>query len=129
MNNYMNPYSMPTQQILQANGIDSARQIRLAPNSSALIADATMPIVYRCIADSMGVVNVEAFDIAPHKQVEQQTMTEAINEMNARLRKLEENYESIITRNESSKKSNEYDKKFKKSASIIQSDDAEQSKL
>ena len=113
MNQYLNPYqnfqqpnTLPSQQILQANGMDSVKQIRLMPNSSVLVADATLPIVYRCISDGVGVVNVEAFDIVPHKseaEIEQQTLMATISDMNARLSKLEEinNGKSTTSRNKS----------------------------
>lgn len=78
MINQYNPYYMPTysqtlpqQQIPTANGRASADNIKLAPNSSVLVADSTLPIIYRCISDSLGNVTITSFDITPHKDEEQ----------------------------------------------------------
>ena len=63
--------TLPQQQIPTANGRASVDNIKLAPNSSVLIADSTMPIIYRCVSDSLGNVTVLSFDISPHKEDEQ----------------------------------------------------------
>lgn len=65
------PNILPAQQILQANGKASIDMIRLAPNSSVLIADTTAPIIWRCVSDSLGNITSEPFDIIPHKDEEQ----------------------------------------------------------
>lgn len=44
-------YTLPPQQILQANGKASIDAIRMSPNSSVLIADTTEPIVWKCVSD------------------------------------------------------------------------------
>ena len=75
---------LPAQQILQANGKASIDMIRLAPNSSVLIADTTAPIVWRCTSDSLGNVTSEAFDIIPHKD-EEQIKQESLEQRIARL--------------------------------------------
>ena len=93
----MYPYNvLPAQQIPQANGKASIDMIRLAPNSSVLIADTTAPIVWRCVSDSLGNVTAEPFDISPHKD-EEQIIKESIEE---RLSRLENIYESFITESE-----------------------------
>ena len=66
-NNFMYPNVLPAQQILQANGRASVNAMRMSPNSSALVADTNLPVVYKCTSDSLGNVTVEAFDISPHK--------------------------------------------------------------
>ena len=60
-------YTLPPQQILQANGKASIDAIRMSPNSSVLIADTTEPIVWKCVSDGLGNVTAEAFDITHHK--------------------------------------------------------------
>ena len=75
---------LPAQQIPQANGKASIDMIRLAPNSSILIADTTAPIVWRCTSDSLGNVTSEAFDITPHKD-EEQIKQESLEQRIARL--------------------------------------------
>lgn len=99
---YMTPYMpqsnniLPPQQILQANGKASIDMLRMSPNSSALIADQTAPIVWKCVSDSLGNVTAEPYDIIRHKSEEEKTQ-ENINalilNMNERLSKLEQDYE------------------------------------
>ena len=94
-------YTLPPQQILQANGKSSIDAIRMSPNSSVLIADSTEPIVWKCVSDSLGNVTAEAFDISHHKtdeEVEKETTANLLNEISDRLKRLEFNYESIINR-------------------------------
>ena len=95
-------YTLPPQQILQANGKTSIDAIRMSPNSSVLIADTTAPIVWKCVSDGLGNVTAEAFDISHHKtddEVEKETTTNLLNDISERLKRLEFNYESIINRN------------------------------
>lgn len=103
----MYPYNynvLPAQQIPQANGKASIDLIRLAPNSSVLVADTTAPIVWRCTSDSLGNVTSEPFDITPHKD-EEQILKESLEQRIERLEKLYE--QSIITRDD--KPTNETD--------------------
>ena len=78
MVNQFNPYytssypqMLPQQQIPTANGRASVDNLKLAPNSSILIADNTLPVIYRCVSDSIGNVSVSTYDISPHKDEEQ----------------------------------------------------------
>jgi hypothetical protein len=94
-------YTLPPQQILQANGKASIDAIRMSPNSSVLIADTTAPIVWRCVSDGLGNVTAEAFDITHHKseaEVEKENTNNLLNEISERLKRLEFNYESIINK-------------------------------
>ena len=94
-------YTLPPQQILQANGKTSIDAIRMSPNSSVLIADTTAPIVWKCVSDGLGNVTAEAFDIIHHKteeEVEKETTNNLLNDISERLKRLEFNYESIINR-------------------------------
>ena len=75
---YQNPYMyqnpnyqpqsqiLPPQQILTANGQASINALKMSPNSSALIADSTAPIIWKCVSDSLGNVTAEAWDITRH---------------------------------------------------------------
>lgn len=99
----MYPYQnmLQPQQILQANGKASIDALRLAPNSSVLIADSTAPIIWKCVSDSLGNVTATAFDITLHKdeaQVEKEQTVEKLNEIVERLNRLEQKYESFISR-------------------------------
>ena len=97
---------LPPQQTLQANGKASVDAIRLSPNSSALIADTTAPIVWKCVSDSLGNVTSEPFDIIPHKSEQEkaeESMSATIADINQRLSDLEvryEKYESNSKRND-----------------------------
>lgn len=101
-------YTLPPQQILQANGKSSIDAIRMSPNSSVLIADTTKPIVWKCVSDGLGNVTTKAFDITPHKseeEIEKENTSNLLNDINERLKRLEVNYESITSRvNESANK-------------------------
>lgn len=94
-------YTLPPQQILQANGKPSIDAIRMSPNSSVLVADTTAPIVWKCISDGLGNVTAEAFDITHHKtaeEIEKETTSNLLTTISDRLERLEKNYESIINR-------------------------------
>lgn len=90
----MYPYQLPPQQILQANGKQSIDMIRLAPNSSVLIADQTAPIVWKCVSDSLGNVTAEPYDISPHKEeTQEETITKMLAGIEERLARLEQRNE------------------------------------
>ena len=101
-------YTLPPQQILQANGKASIDAIRMSPNSSVLIADTTEPIVWKCVSDGLGNVTAEAFDITHHKteeEVEKENTNNLLTNISMRLERLENKYESFIDRhNESTSK-------------------------
>lgn len=101
-------FTLPPQQILQANGKPSIDGLRMSPNSSALIADTTAPIVWKCVSDGLGNVTAKPFDIIPHKseeEIEKENTTNLLNDINERLKRLESSYESITSRtNESANK-------------------------
>lgn len=100
-------YTLPPQQILQANGKTSIDAIRMSPNSSVLIADTTQPIVWKCVSDGLGNVTAEPYDITRHKteeEVEKETTNNLLNDISERLKRLEFNYESIINRSYESNK-------------------------
>ena len=95
-------YALPPQQIMYANGKASLDNLKLAPNASVLIADTTAPIVWKCVADSLGNITKEPFDIIPHKtqeEIEKEALYGTLREINERLKKLEADYESVINRN------------------------------
>ena len=94
-------YTLPPQQILQANGKTSIDAIRMSPNSSVLIADTTQPIVWKCVSDGLGNVTAEAFDITHHKteeEVEKENTNNLLTDISKRLERLENKYESVINR-------------------------------
>ena len=56
-------------QVLRANGKTSVDAIKLGPNESVLVMDTTAPLVWLCVADSLGNVSSSAYDISPHQEV------------------------------------------------------------
>ena len=94
---------LPPMQILTASGKASIDALRMSPNSSVLIADNTAPIIWKCVSDGLGNVTSESFDVLPHKdeaKVEQENAMALIDNINTRLKRLEESYEqSHIERN------------------------------
>ena len=91
--NFQNQNTIPYQQILQANGKGSIDQLKLAPNSSVLIADSTAPIIWKCVSDSLGNVSSQAFDVTPHKDEEElrrETLDQRIDAIELQLKRIEE---------------------------------------
>ena len=85
--------TIPYQQILQANGKASIDTLKLAPNSSVLIADSTAPIIWKCVSDSLGNVTSLPFDVTPHKdeeEIKRETMEQRITAIEQHLSKLEQ---------------------------------------
>ena len=126
-------YTLPPQQILQANGKESIKALRMSPNSSVLIADSTQPIVYRCVSDGLGNVTAEAFDITRHKteeEVQKEQTNNMLNQISERLERLENKYESVINRNNESSSKTTYadDKGIAKSTDGITTVNAKQSR-
>lgn len=107
-----NPYqqTLPQQQIPTANGWESVNNIKLAPNSSMLVADSTLPIIYRCISDSLGNVTITSFDITPHKdeeQVKKEQTDVILADLVQRIERLE--HESVTKWNNTEHESNKAD--------------------
>lgn len=69
----MNPYQspaqpvpqLPPQNVVQVSGIESARQLRLPPNSSMFALDYDDRHVYAVYADGAGVVAVKPYVLTP----------------------------------------------------------------
>ena len=79
-------------QILQANGMASVSSIKMSANSSALVADSQLPIIYKCVSDGLGNVSVIPFDISPHKteeQVKEETLNNRITALEQHLLQIE----------------------------------------
>lgn len=77
---------LPRMQVIKVNGEAGARNLRMAPNSSALVLDETAPIVWYAQTDGTGYLTVTPFDINPH-QASQPVNLDALTE---RVAKLEE---------------------------------------
>ena len=91
INNMMSPQPMnnqflPRTQVIRVNGEAGARNLRMAPNSSALVLDETAPIVWYAQTDGTGYLTVTPFDVSPHQA--QQPIN--LDNLTARVAKLEE---------------------------------------
>lgn len=93
---YPYPTVLPQQQILQANGKASIDALRMAPNSSVLVADQTAPIIWKCVSDSLGNVSATAFDVTPRKtesEIEKENLMNTLKDIVDRLTRLENKHE------------------------------------
>lgn len=91
INNMMSPQPinnqfLPRTQVIRVNGEAGARNLRMAPNSSALVLDETAPIVWYAQTDGTGYLTVTPFDVSPHQA--QQPIS--LDNLTARVAKLEE---------------------------------------
>lgn len=59
---------LPPQTVIQVNGKSSVDALKMSPNSSVLLMDATEPIVWLCTSDGIGNVTSVAYDITVHKE-------------------------------------------------------------
>lgn len=59
------PWQQPAQSVVRVSGIDSARQLRLPPNSSMLALDYDDRHVYAVASDGAGVVAAKAYTLEP----------------------------------------------------------------
>ena len=78
----------PRYEVIQVNGENGARAFAMAPNSSALLMDATAPIVWLCTTDGAGYLTASPFSIAPYqpeKPVDVKTLEERIERLEARM--------------------------------------------
>ena len=88
--------ALPKQQVLQANGKASIDALRLAPNSSVLVMDATAPIIWLCVSDGIVTVTAKAYDITEHLDAPGADM----NDIHKRLEAVEKRIEEVL-KNES----------------------------
>lgn len=90
-----NPYlpNYPArQEIVKVNGNNGAQAFQLPPNSSALALDENSPILYLITTDGAGYKSVTPYSIAPYVP----EPAPDFKALEARLRRLEERYESGI---------------------------------
>lgn len=84
----MQARNAPRYEVIQVNGENGARAFAMAPNSSALLMDATAPIVWLCTTDGAGYLTTSPFSIAPYqpeKPVDVKTLEERIERLEARM--------------------------------------------
>lgn len=88
---YQMPMMAPKYEVIRVSGEESAKNFRMAPNSSALLLDESAPIVWYAQTDGTGYLTVTPFDVTPH-QVQAPT---DINDLSARVAKLEEYFANV----------------------------------
>ncbi len=91
MNNYFNSYQ--SCKVPEVNGMNGANAYQIGVNSSVLLLDTNLPIVYLKQTDGGGYATVSAFDLVPHKD----TATKTIEDINSRLDRLEELIREQVT--------------------------------
>lgn len=74
--NYM--YGLPHYTIIEVNGEAGAQSIRMAPNSSVILADKTGATVWFAMTDGAGYLTVTPYDLVPHKTQSQNTLDDLI---------------------------------------------------
>ncbi len=80
------PSFLPQMHVVRVNGEAGARNVRMAPNSDALLLDETASIVWYAQTDGTGYLTVTPFDVLPH-----QTQSSVnLNDLSDRVSKLEE---------------------------------------
>lgn len=89
-------YQPQPQQIQRIAGEQSARQVRLAPNSSALFLDEREPIVWLCVSDGVGTVTPTPYDITPHVDKTQETIDNRLKRIEDALTEMEKKYEPYV---------------------------------
>lgn len=82
--NAYSPYLQP-QTVTQVSGIDSARQIRLPPNSSMFALDYDQKHVYAVYTDGAGVVSAVPYELTPCRQDGRYATVEQFNELKERI--------------------------------------------
>ena len=92
-NSQMPQNYLPAQQVIQVDGKQSAQNIKMAPNSSTIVADKNLPLIYMCMTDGLGNVSVSAYDITPHREtppVDMKSLEDRLSEVEKAISRMEE---------------------------------------
>ena len=77
MNNYFNAYQ--SCKVPEVNGMNGANAYQIGVNSSVLLLDTNLPIVYLKQTDGGGYATVSAFDLVPHKDTATKTIEDILD--------------------------------------------------
>ena len=77
MNNYFNAYQ--SCKLPEVNGMNGANAYQIGVNSSVLLLDTNLPIVYLKQTDGGGYATVSAFDLVPHKDTATKTIEDILD--------------------------------------------------
>lgn len=102
INSYNSPYNpvsagmgysqLNKQEITEVYGMQGAQAYQMAPNSSVILLDASSPMVYIKRTDGAGSPSIAAYNLV------QRQADESTSELEKRVRKLEEFYESYTSK-------------------------------
>lgn len=92
--------SLPHYTIIEVNGEAGVDMFQMGPNSSVLLADQTGPIIWKVQTDGAGAKTKQPFQVVPM----QKSQPIDINNIEARLSKLEELYNEQSTSGKSRKR-------------------------
>lgn len=84
----MNMNNFPRYNIIQVNGRNGAEALQMAPNSKVLLLDETEPLIWFVQTDGAGYKTITPYSITPY----QQAAPIDINDLDARLKTLEEKF-------------------------------------
>ena len=100
---YMNRYMLPHYEIIEVNGEAGANSIKMAPNSSIILADKTGATVWFAATDGAGYLTVTPYDLVPH----QSQPTISVEDLAQRVSQLED----IINAKQSNSQSTKQNKR------------------
>jgi len=124
MNNYMNyngmnpfqqyqpQYNMPVsaytakQEVIRVNGENGAKAYQMAPNSSVLLLDESMPVIWLKSTDGAGYPSITPYSITPYQAQDPVD----IKTLEERISRLEEMY-NVKSNNSSSQRNEKYEQR------------------
>ena len=82
------------QEVIRVNGENGARAYNLPPNSSVLLMDNTMPVVWLKVTDGAGYPSITGYEISPLMSAEQKSISK-LDDIEKRLLKIEEEIKNV----------------------------------
>lgn len=92
------PAFIPQSRVIRVNGEAGARNIRMAPNSDALLLDETAAIIWYAQTDGTGYLTVTPFDVCPHQTqspVNLDLLSERVSKLEEALADVQQSYTGI----------------------------------
>ena len=98
----INNFYAPHCEVVQVAGRAGAENLRMGPNSTALVLDNTAPIIWFVKTDGSGLINATPYDYSPH--IDPPPVD--LNDLNQRLISLEEKLNNVQSNTRSNKQRN-----------------------
>lgn len=78
---------MQTQKVTEVNGMNGANAYAIPPNSSVILLDSNLPIVYIKTSDGAGYATTTAYDIKPHEErnINLESIEERLSKLEAKM--------------------------------------------